>query len=53
MEREKDGGVVGEPSGQHSGDARRAGNRVVAISGTMTTNSGQVEVRKSSEGSER
>lgn len=32
------------------GDVRRTGNRVVAISSTVTTNSGQVEVRKSSEG---
>lgn len=42
-----------KPSGQHSGDVRRTGNRAVAISSTVTAISRQVEVRKSTEGSER
>lgn len=42
-----------KPSGQHSGDVRRTGNGAVAISSTVTAISRQVEVRKSTEGSER
>lgn len=46
-----------KPSGQHSGDVRRTGNRAVAISstvrGTERAISQQAEVRNSTEGMEQ